>query len=112
MMARRRAIRDLIRSYEKLSARLVRALRAEDPERTLRALLELQVFADEGLASYCVGDPCEPYAAAADPGASIAAVGGAVARSADVDVVTSSGRAGGRGVGVSPCPQPNGDRPS
>ena len=75
---RRRAIRDLIRRYEKLSARLVRSLRAEDPERTLRALLELQVFAEEGLASFLTGDPCELCnAAAADPGASIAAVGGA-----------------------------------
>ncbi len=47
----RRAWRSLIRTSERLNARLVRALRLHHPEQTLHALLALHVFVIEGIAS-------------------------------------------------------------
>lgn len=78
MDSRRSATRSLIRTGEQLTKRLGRALRADDPKRTLHALLALRAFVEEGLSSYCAEDvcECEPYAAAADDsGESIAVVG-------------------------------------
>ena len=46
------ATRRLIRTCEKLTARFVRALRANDPDRVLDALLALRAFVDEGIAGY------------------------------------------------------------
>ena len=53
---RRSAVRRLIRTGDQLTKRFMRALRSDDRERTLRALLALRAFVDGGLASYCVGD--------------------------------------------------------
>ncbi len=50
MSVRRKALRHLIREYERVSARLVRALRADDPSAVLDALVSLRAFADEGIA--------------------------------------------------------------
>lgn len=53
---RRRATRMLIRTCEQLSARVVRALRADDPDRVLEALLAMAAFAIEGIENHSVSE--------------------------------------------------------
>lgn len=57
---RRRAVRYVIREYERVSARLVRALRANDSSGTLAALVSLRAFVDEGIACCAESVRCPP----------------------------------------------------
>ena len=54
---RREGARILIREYERVSARLVRALRANDSSETLAALVSLRGFADAGIAHHVADTP-------------------------------------------------------